>query len=187
MARLRTETFLCCALSTAFLVSLTGVIGFVGLMVPYLARRLVGVRHRLAVPMCGLLGATLLTGGDMLSRSLIPNQELPIGIITAGLGARSSCPCCCARNDERAPCEDKVVYQKPAPGAAAGQSGGLSGVFGPAFTFAGFADAGVEAVGRIGGAVERLQIRLGVVQVADVMLRGVLGAAPVKDLEHLFL
>lgn len=86
MARLRTETFLCCALSTAFLVSLTGVIGFVGLMVPYLARRLVGVRHRLAVPMCGLLGATLLTGGDMLSRSLIPNQELPIGIITAGLG-----------------------------------------------------------------------------------------------------
>lgn len=86
VARLRTETFLCCALSTAFLVSLTGVIGFVGLMVPYLARRLVGVRHRLAVPMCGLLGATLLTGGDMLSRSLIPNQELPIGIITAGLG-----------------------------------------------------------------------------------------------------
>ena len=85
VARLRTETFLCCALSTAFLVSLTGVIGFVGLMVPYLARRLVGVRHRLAVPMCGLLGATLLTGGDMLS-SLIPNQELPIGIITAGLG-----------------------------------------------------------------------------------------------------
>ncbi|MFT2621944.1 iron chelate uptake ABC transporter family permease subunit, partial [Escherichia coli] len=54
VARLRTETFLCCALSTAFLVSLTGVIGFVGLMVPYLARRLVGVRHRLAVPMCGL-------------------------------------------------------------------------------------------------------------------------------------
>ncbi|BEM22333.1 iron ABC transporter permease [Serratia sp. Lou2A] len=86
VARLRTETFLCCALSTAFLVSLTGVIGFVGLMVPYLARRLVGVRHRLSVPMCGLLGAMLLTGGDMLSRSLIPNQELPIGIITAGLG-----------------------------------------------------------------------------------------------------
>ena len=86
VARLCTETFLCCALSTAFLVSLTGVIGFVGLMVPYLARRLVGVRHRLSVPMCGLLGAMLLTGGDMLSRSLIPNQELPIGIITAGLG-----------------------------------------------------------------------------------------------------
>ncbi|HBS5698385.1 TPA: iron ABC transporter permease [Klebsiella aerogenes] len=84
--RLRSETFLCCALATALLVSLTGVIGFVGLMVPYLARRAVGVRHRMAVPMCGLLGAILLTGGDMLSRSLIANQELPIGIITAGLG-----------------------------------------------------------------------------------------------------
>ncbi|EOI2370348.1 TPA: FecCD family ABC transporter permease [Klebsiella aerogenes] len=84
--RLRSETFLCCALATALLVSLTGVIGFVGLMVPYLARRVVGVRHRMAVPMCGLLGAILLTGGDILSRSLIANQELPIGIITAGLG-----------------------------------------------------------------------------------------------------
>ncbi|MCY4765853.1 FecCD family ABC transporter permease [Klebsiella aerogenes] len=84
--RLRSETFLCCALGTALLVSITGVIGFVGLMVPYLARRAVGVRHRMAVPMCGLLGAILLTGGDMLSRSLIANQELPIGIITAGLG-----------------------------------------------------------------------------------------------------
>ena len=67
-------------------------------------------------------GATLLTGGDMLSRSLIPNQELPIGIITAGLGARSSCPCCCARNDERAPCEDKVVSK-----ARAGCGGGPIG------------------------------------------------------------
>lgn len=84
--RLRSETFLCCALATALLVSITGVIGFVGLMVLYLARRAVGVRHRMAVPMCGLLGAILLTGGDILSRSLIANQELPIGIITAGLG-----------------------------------------------------------------------------------------------------
>ena len=84
--RLRSETFLCCALATALLVSITGVIGFVGLIVPYLARRAVGVRHRMAVPMCGLLGAILLTGGDILSRSLIANQELPIGIITAGLG-----------------------------------------------------------------------------------------------------
>ena len=49
----------------------------------------------------------------MLSRSLIPNQELPIGIITAGLGARSSCPLLLRANDERAPCEDKVVYQSP--------------------------------------------------------------------------
>ena len=86
VARLRTETFICCALSTASFVSLTGVIGFIGLMVPYLARRLVGVRHHRMVPMSGLLGALLLTGGDILSRILIRNQELPIGIITAGIG-----------------------------------------------------------------------------------------------------
>ena len=84
--RLRTETFICCALSTACLVSLTGVIGFVGLMVPHLAKYLIGVRHRLQVPLCGLLGAILLTGGDIISRSLIPDQELPVGIITAGVG-----------------------------------------------------------------------------------------------------
>lgn len=86
VSRLRTETFICCALSTAFLVSLTGVIGFVGLMVPHLARRVVGVRHSIVIPICGLFGAILLTGGDILSRSLIQNQELPVGIITAGVG-----------------------------------------------------------------------------------------------------
>ena len=53
----------------------------------------------------------LLTGGDMLSRSLIPNQELPIGIITAGLGARSSCPCCCARSGERRPVSIELQMQ----------------------------------------------------------------------------
>lgn len=86
VSRLRTETFICCALSTACLVSLTGVIGFVGLMVPHLARRVVGVRHGVLIPLCGLFGAILLTGGDILSRTLIQHQELPVGIITAGVG-----------------------------------------------------------------------------------------------------
>jgi len=86
VSRLRTATFLCCALATALLVSLTGVIGFIGLMVPHLARRVAGVRHARVIPLCALLGAVLLCGGDMLSRSLIADQELPVGIITAGLG-----------------------------------------------------------------------------------------------------
>ncbi|WKV52661.1 FecCD family ABC transporter permease [Dickeya fangzhongdai] len=84
--RLRVEVFLCCALATALLVSLTGVIGFVGLMVPHLCRPLAGARHRRLVPLCGLLGAALLCGGDTLSRVLLPSQELPVGIVTAGLG-----------------------------------------------------------------------------------------------------
>ncbi len=86
VSRLRMMTFICCALATAFLVSLTGVIGFIGLMVPHLARRIAGVRHARVVPLCGLMGAILLCAGDLLSRSLIANQELPVGIITAGIG-----------------------------------------------------------------------------------------------------
>ncbi|WON77707.1 iron ABC transporter permease [Serratia sp. UGAL515B_01] len=100
VARLRTEAFICSALATSFLVSLTGVIGFVGLMVPHVARRIAGVKHLLMIPLAALLGAVLLCSGDMISRTLIEDQELPIGIITAGLGGffiiilqvrRSSC------------------------------------------------------------------------------------------------
>lgn len=86
LTRLRIEIFLGCALATSLLVSLTGVIGFVGLMVPHLARPLCGVRHRLLLPVVALFGAILMSGGDLLSRLLIAPQELPIGIITAGLG-----------------------------------------------------------------------------------------------------
>ena len=84
--RLRVEAFLCCALSTALLVALTGVIGFVGLMVPQLCRHVVGVRHVILLPFCAVAGATLLCGSDILSRTLLTAQELPIGIITAGVG-----------------------------------------------------------------------------------------------------
>ncbi|MBX9445935.1 FecCD family ABC transporter permease [Dickeya chrysanthemi] len=84
--RLRLEVFLCCALATALLVSLTGVIGFVGLMVPHLCRPLTGARHRRLILLCGLLGAVLLGIGDTFSRILLPSQELPVGVVTAGLG-----------------------------------------------------------------------------------------------------
>lgn len=86
VSRLRVETFIFSALATSFLVSLTGVIGFVGLMVPHVARYIVGVRHLLLIPLAAILGAVLLCAGDIISRIVIKNQELPIGIITAGLG-----------------------------------------------------------------------------------------------------
>lgn len=86
VVRLRVEIFLVCALATSLLVALTGVIGFVGLMIPHLARPMCGIRHRRMLPLCALLGAALLCGGDLLSRLLVAPQELPIGIITAGLG-----------------------------------------------------------------------------------------------------
>ncbi|HEI8290887.1 TPA: iron ABC transporter permease [Citrobacter koseri] len=86
VSRLRMEIFLCCALATSFLVALTGVIGFVGLMVPHLCRYFSGVKHLLLLPLCGVWGAVLLCGGDIVSRTLLTSQELPVGIITAGIG-----------------------------------------------------------------------------------------------------
>ncbi|HAG0015917.1 TPA: iron ABC transporter permease [Salmonella enterica] len=86
VTRLRCEIFVCCALTTSSLVALTGVIGFVGLMVPHVARVAGGALHRRMLPLVALLGAITLTGGDILSRTLTPPQELPLGIITGGMG-----------------------------------------------------------------------------------------------------
>ncbi len=86
VSRLRIEIFLCCALATSLMVALTGVIGFVGLMVPHLCRHFAGVKHLLLLPLCGVWGAILLCGGDIVSRTILAPQELPIGIITAGIG-----------------------------------------------------------------------------------------------------
>ncbi|MBV9221447.1 MAG: iron chelate uptake ABC transporter family permease subunit [Methylobacteriaceae bacterium] len=86
VGRLRTGMFLLSALATAALVSLAGVIGFVGLMVPHLARALVGVRHIALVMTSALLGAIALLAGDLLSRTLMAPQELPVGIVTAAAG-----------------------------------------------------------------------------------------------------
>lgn len=85
--RLRAGVFLSCAVATATFVALSGVIGFVGLMVPQLARGAVGLRHRGIVPACALLGALLMVVSDLVSRVLLRGQELPVGIVTAALGA----------------------------------------------------------------------------------------------------
>ena len=74
------------ALVTGIGVSLAGVIGFVGLLVPHLIRIALGPDHRLLLPASALAGAVLLTGADIVARALIAPAELPIGIITALLG-----------------------------------------------------------------------------------------------------
>lgn len=84
--QLRIAIFMVCALATASFVSLTGIVGFVGLMVPHLARPLVGVRHAVFLPICGGLGAVLLLAGDLACRLLVAPQELPLGIVTASIG-----------------------------------------------------------------------------------------------------
>ena len=85
--RLRMMMFLVAALSTATFVSVAGVIGFVGLMVPHLARGLAGPLHTRLVPTAALIGAMLLTSSDILSRLLLAPQELPVGVVTTSLGA----------------------------------------------------------------------------------------------------
>lgn len=85
--RLRMSMFLVSALATATFVSVAGVIGFVGLMVPHLARGLVGTLHTRLIPTAALVGATLLTASDILSRLVLAPQEIPVGIVTTSIGA----------------------------------------------------------------------------------------------------
>jgi iron complex transport system permease protein len=74
------------ALLMAASVAMTGIIGFIGLMAPHIARALVGPGHRLMLPAAALIGAWLLLVGDMAARDLISPAEIPIGILTALLG-----------------------------------------------------------------------------------------------------
>ncbi len=85
--RVRTESFVVAAFATSTFVALAGVIGFVGLMVPHLARALGGALHGAALLYCALLGALLLLASDLISRTLLAPQELPVGIVTASIGA----------------------------------------------------------------------------------------------------
>jgi len=85
--RLRAEIFMVSAMATACFVSLTGVIGFVGLMVPHLVRPLCGALHTRLLAACAMAGAALLLASDIACRTLLSPQELPIGIVTAAVGA----------------------------------------------------------------------------------------------------
>lgn len=76
--------FAACAVGAA--VALTGVIGFVGLVVPHLVRLIAGPDHRLLLPASALLGAALLVGADLLARTVVLPAELPIGILTSCIG-----------------------------------------------------------------------------------------------------
>lgn len=84
--RLRSEIFICSAFCTAAIVAITGVVGFIGLMVPHLIRPFSGMTHKRALPLIALWGAVMMSLGDVLSRTLLAPQELPVGIITAAVG-----------------------------------------------------------------------------------------------------
>lgn len=75
------------ALLTGCLVAVSGSIGFVGLVVPHAVRLLVGARHRALLPLSALTGAVFLIWADTLARTLFDPRELPVGVVTALIGA----------------------------------------------------------------------------------------------------
>lgn len=85
--RVKRELVLLTALGVGACVAAAGLIGFVGLVVPHLVRLLLGADHRRVLPVSMLLGASLLLLADVGARLLIAPAELPLGIITALLGA----------------------------------------------------------------------------------------------------
>ncbi|MGO2112968.1 MAG: FecCD family ABC transporter permease [Pseudoclavibacter sp.] len=84
--RFRANAAIVVSFAVAVAVAVSGLIGFVGLVVPHIARRLVGGRHRVLFPTAGLLGAALLVAADALARIAFAPRELPLGILTALIG-----------------------------------------------------------------------------------------------------
>src|SRR5699024_2379388 len=87
VARSRWLLLTATALLTGAMVSVSGAIGFVGLVFPHVVRLLVGSGHRLVLPLAALTGAIFLTWADTLARTVFAPQELPVGIVTAAVGA----------------------------------------------------------------------------------------------------
>jgi iron complex transport system permease protein len=86
VGRTRILLFALTAIMTATIVSMVGTIGFVGLVVPHAARFVVGPLHARLLPACAITGAIFMVLADIASRTLIPQQVLPIGVVTALVG-----------------------------------------------------------------------------------------------------
>jgi iron complex transport system permease protein len=85
--RLQAQSIVFVALLAALAVSACGIIGFIGLVTPHIGRMLIGASHRYLLPFSFFLGGSLLVIADGIARTIIAPAELPIGIVTALLGA----------------------------------------------------------------------------------------------------
>jgi iron complex transport system permease protein len=86
-ARTRLIVVAACALAAASAVAVSGLIGFVGIVVPHVVRRLAGSSYRLVLPLSLLSGAGFLVLADTLARTVVSPAELPIGVVTALVGS----------------------------------------------------------------------------------------------------
>ncbi|ABU73146.1 hemin ABC transporter permease [Vibrio campbellii] len=85
--KLKRQLILLSAVGVGITVSISGAIGFIGLVIPHLGRMLAGPDHRTLLPISALMGALLLTAADMFARVVVAPAELPVGIVTALIGA----------------------------------------------------------------------------------------------------
>ena len=86
VARFRLQVFVICALITGVMVAFSGMIGFIGLMVPHIARMLVGGDYVRVLPMSALIGAIALLWADIAARTMMSPEDIPIGIVTGLVG-----------------------------------------------------------------------------------------------------
>lgn len=84
--RLRTKVLVLTAVITSVAVCFVGTIGFVGLVAPYVAKALAGEEQRFAIPATALSGALMLSISSILGKSVIPNGQVPLGIVTSMIG-----------------------------------------------------------------------------------------------------
>ncbi|AXT48014.1 MULTISPECIES: FecCD family ABC transporter permease [Chromobacterium] len=84
--RLRLSSLLRASLLTALAVAFVGTIGFIGLIAPHIARRLVGEDHRFYLPVSALTGAAILSMASVVTKNLVPGVIVPVGIVTSLVG-----------------------------------------------------------------------------------------------------
>lgn len=86
VARTKLVLYGVASLLTALVVTIAGTVGFVGLVVPHLARLAVGVDNRRLIPLVALMGSALCVAADLLARTMLAPNELPVGVVTAFIG-----------------------------------------------------------------------------------------------------
>ena len=86
-ARVRLALITVATLGTSAVVAVSGLIGFVGIVIPHMVRMLIGPGHRLLLPVSLLVGAAFLMLADVVARTVVSPAELPIGVVTAAIGA----------------------------------------------------------------------------------------------------
>jgi iron complex transport system permease protein len=85
--RVRFVVLSAASLATAAAVAMSGLIGFVGLVVPHIIRRLAGTSYRVVLPVSLIAGGAFLVLADLVARTVVAPAELPIGVVTAFVGA----------------------------------------------------------------------------------------------------